>query len=62
MVRGDNQWTASGDIAKTLDLGAKENHEEGRPEGPQSAVGQIVHAHNLTPFLLNWVSLCEYKA
>lgn len=29
MVGGDNQWTACGNIAKTLDLGTKENHQEG---------------------------------
>ena len=53
MVRGDNQWSRSRHIAKTLHLGAKEDHQEGRQEGAQSAIGQIVHAHNLTPFLLN---------
>lgn len=62
MVGGDNQWATCRNIAKTFDLGTKENHKEGGQEGSQSAVGQIVHAHNLTPFLLNWVSLCEYKA
>lgn len=62
MVRGDDQWSCGGNIAKTFHLGAKEDHQERRQKGAQSAVGQIVHAHNLTPFLLNWRSLCEYKA
>ena len=53
MVRGDNQRSCGGYVSKTLHLGAKEDHQERRQEGAQSAIGQIVHAHNLTPFLLN---------
>ena len=62
MVRSDDQGAAGWNISKTFNFGAKEDHQERRQEGAQSAIGQIVHAHNLTPFLLNWRSLCEYKA
>ena len=48
-------------MSQTLDLGAKENHEEGCEECAQRAVGQIVHAHNLSPFYSIWSVYANIK-
>lgn len=47
MVRSDNDRARGRNIAKTLYLGAKEEHQERSQEGSQGAIWQVVHGDNL---------------
>ena len=48
MVRGDDNWPFTRDIAQTFDLGAESAHEKWREKCAQDAVGEIVeHVPNL---------------
>jgi hypothetical protein len=48
VVRGDDDWSLTRDIAEAFNFGAEGAHQERGQKGPQDSIGQVIeHVPNL---------------